>query len=114
VEEHTRLHVRSLASTVHCGPGQSVRCLSLTNIMTDLEHRRQGRARRALRALRAVAEEHSHALLIENVVSDHMHALVQDLDGVELPGHRAGRRGCNYWMRPDPSLEFPDLATPRQ
>jgi hypothetical protein len=65
-----------------------------------------------LLALCAVAAEHRQTLLVENVVSEHMHALIQDLEGVELPGHRAGRNGCNYWLRPDPDLEWRDLATP--
>merc|ERR1711879_1021145 len=88
--------------------GHCVSCLSLTNIAVDVQHRRQGHARSSLTALRHAAAEHSCVLIVENVVSKHMHSLINDLDGVSLPGSRAGAHGCHYWLPPSRNFVWQD------
>jgi hypothetical protein len=62
------------------------------------EFRRQGHARRALKALNAVASDSGRVLLVENVVSDHMHKIIGELKGQPFPGSRVGRKGAHYWI----------------
>lgn len=107
---HTKLHVRRVDSTAWCAHGQRVPCYSLTNIEVNKNFRRQGHARATLHALHKVAEQQRRILLVENVVSDHMHKLVSDLNGEPLPGSRAGRRGAHYWVPPRSGMSFADMA----
>lgn len=71
VGDHTRLNVRRVTSTCWCGVGQVVPCFSLTNINVHPDARRQGHARRTLKALHAVACSHRRTLIVDNVVSEH-------------------------------------------
>ena len=79
-------------------------CLSLTNIAVEADHRRQGKARASVDALRRAAAEHRCVLIVENVVSKHMHALISDLNGRPLAGSRPGANGAHYWLPPSPDV----------
>ena len=79
---------------------QVVPCLSLTNIEVAPSQRRRGHARTTLRALTRYAGDSRRLLVVENVVSSHMHALIGELEGQPLPGNRPGATGCNYWVGP--------------
>ncbi len=107
---HTKVHVRVVDSTCFVAPGQTVPCLSLTNIQVAPEERRRGHARRALRALHGISRGLGRVLLVENVVSDHMHTLIGELKGRALPGSTCGRKGCNYYITPTPQAQFQDMA----
>lgn len=109
--EHTRLHVRRVTSTCWCERGQVVPCLSLTHIQVNPNHRRQGHARETLRALHKVACDYRRVLIVDNVVSDHMHVLIGELGGKALPGSHVGRKGCNYWIpASSPDASFHEFA----
>merc|ERR1719486_1148316 len=90
LDDHTQIKLRKFTSTRFVAPGQCVTCLSLSNIEVDSQQRRRGHARRALATLRKAAHDNDHVLLVENVVSDHMHQLINSLDGAALPGCRPG------------------------
>lgn len=98
IGDHTQLGVRLLDSTAWCGYGECVPCLSLPNIHVGSEYRRQGHARRTLKALNTVASDSGRVLLVENVVSDHMHKIIGELKGQPLPGSHVGRKGAHYWI----------------
>ena len=66
MDDHTQLKVRKYQSTRFVMPGQSVRCLSLSNIEVDPQQRRRGHARRTLRTLRSAAAQNNHVLIIES------------------------------------------------
>ena len=93
LDDHTQIKLRKFTSTRFVAPGQCVTCLSLSNIEVDSQQRRRGHARRALATLRKAAHDNDHVLLVENVVSDHMHQLINSLDGAALPGCRPGACG---------------------
>ena len=100
LDEHTQIKMRKFSSSRFVTSGEVVQCLSLSNIEVAPQQRRQGHARRALRALRKAADVNRHVLIVENVVSDHMHALIESLQGDPLPGCRRGAKGCNYVLPP--------------
>ena len=106
---HTRVSLRRYDSTCW-SIGGVVPCLSLTNIEVDTSHRRQGHARTALAALKQVAGESRRLLVVENVVSPHMHAIIDDLQGQPLPGNRVGAKGCHYYLPPSPGAAPADYA----
>ena len=81
-------------------PGMAIPCISLTNIEVAATERRRGHARTTLRALTRVAGDSRRLLVVENVVSKHMHVLLGELGGQPLPGNRPGASGCNYWVGP--------------
>ena len=110
VVEHTRLSLRRFDSSRDVPSGTRVPCLALTNIDVDARHRRQGHAHTAMRALRLVAADTDRALIVENVVSPHMHALIEELDGEPLWGSRRGAKGCHYWLPPSSATAWQDLA----
>ena len=110
VGDHTRLNVRRVSSTCWCAAGQAVPCLSLTNINVHPDARRQGHARRTLKALHAVACGYRRLLIVDNVVSDHMHILIGELGGKALPGSTVGRKGCNYYIPSSPEAPFHEFA----
>mmetsp|Transcript_15555 Transcript_15555/g.49904 ORF Transcript_15555/g.49904 Transcript_15555/m.49904 type:complete len:159 (+) Transcript_15555:35-511(+) len=100
----TQVSVRFLdiVSPLQVPHGKKVPCLTLTNIHVERAARRKGHARQAMHALRTVAAGSGRALVVQNVVSQKMHALVRDLGGQPLFGCRAGAKGCTYWL-PDES-----------
>ena len=51
-------------------------------------------------ACRGTPGDSRQLLVVENVVSQHMHVLMGELGGQALPGNRPGARGCNYWVGP--------------
>ena len=108
--EHTRLCLRRCDSTRDVPSGTRVPCLALTNIGVPVEHRRKGHARRAVRALVDVAAKQSTALIVENVVSPHMHALCTEMGAEPLWGSRSGANGANYWLPPKRGARWADLA----
>ena len=110
LDGHTRLCLRRSFSKRDVPTGRRVPVLSLTNIAVDSPFRRQGHARRAMRALSKYAATNRCALVVENVVSDHMHGLIEELDGQPLWGSRRGAKGCNYWLPPSASTSWQDLA----
>ena len=110
VGNHTALHLRRTESTAWCRQGQIVPCLSLTNIVVGSAHRRRGHARRTLEALHVACADEQLVLLVENVVSEHMHTIIDELNGEPLPGSRAGRRGASYWVPSDPKIAFTEMA----
>lgn len=113
LEGHTKLCIRRVDSTCfggHVGHSGKVPCFSLTNIAVDSQHRRQGHARRTLHALHRVSSQFSRVLLVENVVSDHMHTLIGELKGEPLPGSRMGAKGCHYWVPPSNGAALLDLV----
>ena len=95
LDGHTKVSMKRFDSTRFTAGG-TVPCLSLTNIEVASSQRRKGHARTALRALSRVAADSSLVLIVENVVSQHMHTLVSELDGEALFGSRAGRSGAHY------------------
>ena len=97
---HTQLSLRRFDSSRMAPPDKIVPCLSLTNIEVAPSERRRGHARTTLAALTQYAKDSRQLLMVENVVSEHMHALIGELKGQPLPGNRAGARGCNYWIGP--------------
>ena len=97
-----RVHVRRQQSTAMVRMGRSVPCLSLTHIEVPTSQRRAGHARGTLRALNRIARADRRVLLVENVVSPHMHQLVREHGGEAMPGSRPGSKGCHYWI---PSFE---------
>ena len=110
VDTYTRLSCRTYDSFVGMPQGCRVPVLSLTNIEVASSRRREGRARKALLALIRSACDNRRALVIENVVSEHMHSLIQDLDGEPFPGSRAGARGCHYWIPGPQQTSWDKLA----
>lgn len=97
---HTKLAVRRFESTRFIDHGVRVSTVSLVGIEVHAPARRQGRAAKAVRALRRAASDHKQMLVVENVVSDHMHKLLAKLGAEPLPGSRPGRHGCHYWLPP--------------
>ena len=112
-DEYTRMHVLRYNSTRFVGIDHRVPVLSLTNIQVDASQRRQGHARRAIGSLRVAAADNQHALVVENVVSQHMHKLVRSMDGRHMPGSRPGANGCHYWIPSTPHEQWEDLAVRR-
>jgi len=110
LSEHTQVSMRKFQSTRFVQPGHVVPCLSVANIEVSSQHRRQGHARRALRTLRQAASDNQSILIVENVVSVYMHALVHELDARALPGCRPGARGCNYWLPLQPEENVEDYG----
>ena len=110
LDGHTKLFLRRFISQRDLPSGLTVSCLALTNIDVARNQRRQGHARRAMHALQLVAAESQQALIVENVCSPHMHAIVAAMDGKALWGNREGCRGCSYWVPPQPSVTWEDLA----
>ena len=108
--ENTKLCLRRCDSTRDVPSGTRVPCLALTNIGVPVEHRRKGHARRAVRALVDVAAQSDCALIVENVVSPHMHALCSEMDAKPLWGSRPGANGANYWLPAKRSARWADLA----
>ena len=90
--------------------GQTVKVLSLTNIAVDPSERRKGHARRAMLALHRYGRDEKCALIVENVVSDAMHTIIEELNGEPLWGSRKGARGCHYWLPPTMSTSWQDMA----
>ena len=56
-------------------------------------------------ACRGTPGDSRQLLVVENVVSQHMHVLMGELGGQALPGNRPGARGCNYWVGPPSARE---------
>ncbi len=56
-------------------------------------------------AYRGTPGDSRQLLVVENVVSQHMHVLMGELGGQALPGNRPGARGCNYWVGPPSARE---------
>ena len=52
----------------------------------------------------------STALIVENVVSPHMHALCTEMGAEPLWGSRSGANGANYWLPPKRGARWEDLA----
>ncbi len=110
LEPGTTIFLRRFASRRDLAPGLEVPCLSLTNIDVAKHQRRKGHARRAMQALSLVAADTRRALIVENVCSPHMHALVAELDGAPLWGNRAGTKGCSYFLPPSAQAAWQDFA----
>ena len=110
LDDHTHIKMRKFKSSRFVMPGTVVPCLSLSNIEVSPQQRRRGHARRALLSLRTAASANQHLLIVENVVSDHMHSLIQSLDGAPLPGCRPGAKGCNYMLPPKKDFQVQDFA----
>lgn len=110
LEDHTTIFLRRFSSRRDLAPGLEVPCLSLTNIDVTAHERRKGHARRAMKALSLVAADSQRALIVENVCSPHMHALVAELNGEALWGNRAGSKGCSYFVPPTSRAVWQDLA----
>ena len=110
LDDHTHIKMRKFTSSRFVTSGQLVPCMSLSNIEVSPEERQKGHARRALRTLRKAADVNRHVLIVENVVSDHMHALIDSMQGAPLPGCRRGAKGCNYVLPPKPNFEFENYA----
>lgn len=111
-DDHTKMSIRCFNSTRYVRSGLCVPCLSVVGIEVDSAHRREGRARTALTTLIQAAFERRHILIVENVVSPHMHALIGELDGEAILGSRPGARGCHYWLPPRPHTCWQDMALP--
>ena len=92
--------------------GHCVPCLSVVGIEVESAHRREGRARKALLTLRHTASKRRHHLIVENVVSPHLHALIGELNGEPILGSRCGAKGCHYWLPPMPHAVWQELALP--
>ena len=108
-----KLHLRRFASQRDAPAGSRIPCLSLTNIDVDVNFRRKGHARRAMNDLQRVAAQSDQALIVENVVSPHMHKLCATLNARPLWGSTQGRNGCHYWVPPpgkQSSFMWSDMA----
>ena len=83
-----------------------------TNIGVPVERAPAGATRGAalVRALVDVAAKQSTALIVENVVSPHMHALCTEMGAEPLWGSRPGANGANYWLPPKRGARWEDLA----
>ena len=110
IDMHTHIKLRRYTSTRFVQPGQRVACVSLSNIEVHPDSRRQGHARSVLRKLRTACSDNNAVLVVENVVSNHMHALIAQLQGAALPGSRPGAKGCNYWLPPKNGAAWQDFA----
>ena len=103
IDGHTQMSLRIFDSPRFATEvGGTAQCLSLTNIEVSSSFRRQGIARTTLSALSLVAGDSRRALIVENVVSEHMHTLISELNGKPLYGCRLGSRGCHYFIPPSP------------
>ena len=110
-DDHTKISLRRYNSTRMVQNGMCVQCLSLVGIEVETPHRRQGRCRRVLSKLKVAADDHGLALVVENVVSKHLHELIlNEMDGEPILGSRARAKGANYHLRGDGSWH--DLAVP--
>lgn len=107
---HTRLCIKRYNSQRDVPNGQTVKVLSLTNIAVDPSERRKGHARRAMLALHRYGRDEKCAFIVENVVSDAMHTIIEELNGEPLWGSRKGARGCHYWLPPTMSTSWQDMA----
>ena len=87
-------------------------CLSVVGIEVESARRREGRARKALVILRHAASERRHNLIVENVVSPHLHVLIDELGGEPILGSRSGAKGCHYWLPPRPQATWQELSLP--
>ena len=110
IDEHTHIKIRRYTSTRYFQPGQHVACVSLSNIEVHPDSRRRGHARQTLRTLRKACSDNNAVLVVENVVSSHMHTLCEQLGGAALFGSRAGVKGCNYWLPPTKGSAWEDFA----
>ena len=110
IDEHTHIKIRRYTSTRYLLPGQHVACVSLSNIEVHPDSRRRGHARQTLRTLRKACSDNNAVLVVENVVSSHMHTLCEQLGGAALFGSRAGVKGCNYWLPPTKGSAWEDFA----
>jgi len=103
-------HALCCLSLMHwtVAPGKMLPCLSLNNIEVEHAHRRQGHARRCLRALSLAAGDNRLAFVVYNVVSAHMHTLLRQLGSRCLPSTMSrGLDGCSYWVPPSPPSAHP-------
>ena len=110
LDDHTQVKLRKYTSTRDVMPGSVVQCLSLSNIDVAVSQRRRGHARRALRTLRSAANQNNQVLVVENVVSEHMHTLISQMEGTALSGQRPGAKGCTYWLPPKPGQTWQQFA----
>lgn len=69
LDDHTQIKLRRFTSTRFVMPGQTVPCLSLSNIEVNPSSRRQGHARKTLRTLRSAAAQNNHVLIVESTRS---------------------------------------------
>ena len=100
--DHTRLSLARFKWFV--SSKNRVACVSLEHIEVEDSQRRKGHARRAVNMLSLAAADNHLALVVQNVVSEHMHDLVRDLGGRCLPGDsQYGQKGAHYWIPPAPS-----------
>ena len=76
-----------------------VPCVCVKYIEVDEAHRCQGNARRALDLLSIAAADNRLALVVHDVVSEHIDAIVQELGGTCLPGDERER---NFMIPPSP------------
>ena len=91
----------------------TVLSMASVNHTTKLTIRRRAICRSCWRASGGkAAHDNDHVLLVENVVSDHMHQLINSLDGAALPGCRPGARGCTYWLPATAGQTWEHLARP--
>ena len=105
LDHHIRLKLRRYTSCCLVEKAHRVQCLCMQEIEVQESHRRQGHARQTIRALRRAAAEAGCVLVIEQVVSEYMHTLVKELDGVVFPPSMPtgiDGKGCNYWLPPSP------------
>lgn len=85
----------------HVSPQHRIPCVSIEDIEVDARHRRLGHARRILSLMSMVAADLGEALVVSNVVNEHMHILMQQLNGRCLPGiYGNGQDHCHYWLPP--------------
>lgn len=99
-------HAQCCVSLVHwyVAPRDKMACLTLNRIEVEQSHRRQGHARRCLKALCLAAGANRLGFVIYNVVSAHMHTLMSEFGGRCLPSTiRRGLDGCSYLFPPDAS-----------
>ena len=89
--------VRAVRFRWHCDETLRVPCIVVKYVEVQPCVRRQGHARCALRLLSLAAADNKLALVVEDVISEHMHALVQQLGGRRLPGDA---RTFTYWLPP--------------
>lgn len=76
-----------------------VPCVCLKYIEVAEEHRSRGHAHRTITLLSRLAADLGMVLIVQDVISEHMHALCRKLGGRVVAGHD---RDVNYWMPPPP------------
>jgi hypothetical protein len=88
-------------SRIHycCGKLGRLPCISIHNLIVREAERRRGHARRTLAALSIIAAVHRLVLVVQDVINEHMDALItREFAGLLLPDSRHQR---DYLIRSD-------------